>query len=126
MEKRLVVMVARRGGKVLLVQQRKKHAGRWGLPGGRIRRGEKPARAIRRELVEEVRCSAKALRPIGSCSVRHGLDSLGFSIYVGRVSGSPAPSDEIRAVRWVALRNAGRYRLRPGMGAVLDAVRRVL
>jgi 8-oxo-dGTP diphosphatase len=47
-----VAVLRRPSGEVLLVHQR--HSGRWALPGGLMKRGEKPARGLVRELREEL------------------------------------------------------------------------
>jgi len=51
-------------GKVLLIRN-PYGAMKWDLPGGGVRRGERPEEAARREVREEVGISLKELRPLG-------------------------------------------------------------
>jgi 8-oxo-dGTP pyrophosphatase MutT (NUDIX family) len=60
--------VLMRGDRYLLAQhnsRRRDSLGRWGLPGGRLRPGEKPKACLRRELVEELDCRVPSLVRLG-------------------------------------------------------------
>jgi 8-oxo-dGTP pyrophosphatase MutT (NUDIX family) len=47
-----ICLIERSDGAILLVRQVYRH--HWGIPGGLLQRGEEPADAVRREVVEEV------------------------------------------------------------------------
>ncbi len=60
--------VVRRGHKYLLVQhhaRRGKNAGKWSLPGGRLKAREKPKAGLRRELIEELRVGPSRFLKLG-------------------------------------------------------------
>jgi 8-oxo-dGTP diphosphatase len=58
------------GSALLLV--RPSYRGGWHLPGGGVRRGEKPEAAARRELAEEIGLTAPTLLPAGVIRGRRG------------------------------------------------------
>ncbi len=73
-----------------LVQRRSPDAllgGLWEFPGGKIRRGERPEQAARRELREETGLAAGALAPVGV--VRHAYShfSVELHVFAGAVRG---------------------------------------
>ena len=60
--------VLMRDERYLLAQhnsRRRENIGRWGLPGGRLRDGEKPKACLRRELIEELDCHVPYLVRVG-------------------------------------------------------------
>lgn len=61
-----MVLITNDSSEVLLVRERWRERGRWGLPGGFLRRGEEPLEAAVRELSEEaqITCSASQLEPL--------------------------------------------------------------
>jgi 8-oxo-dGTP pyrophosphatase MutT (NUDIX family) len=109
------------GGAALLLCQRAmrmtRHAGQWGLPGGRIEAGETPVEAALRELDEELGVRLDAGRVVG------WLDDYptrsGYVITPAVLWGDPSPvlrpaRDEVFAV----------YRV--GLQALVDAVPRFI
>jgi 8-oxo-dGTP pyrophosphatase MutT (NUDIX family) len=62
-----VALVRNGAGHVLLLQQR--HREGWSLPGGLLRTGESPERALARELAEELHLSVDAAELTGSLPV---------------------------------------------------------
>jgi 8-oxo-dGTP diphosphatase len=92
-------VVLRHGGRVLLVQTRRRR--RWQLPGGRLESGETPRRAAGRELREETGLRAGSLVLSGVYRRKDGSLAYVFGARIpspGRLAG---PSAEIRRQRWV-------------------------
>ena len=58
-----VTIVAHRGSSILLVKQKRPFFNKpiWGLPGGRMEKGEKPQQAAKREFLEETGYHAKKI-----------------------------------------------------------------
>ena len=50
----------------MLCRRREPHKGQWNAPGGKVREGETPAQACRREIREETGLDLEDLRPMGS------------------------------------------------------------
>lgn len=50
----VVAVASDERGRLLIVQQGQRQSGKWGFPGGFVRRREDPESALRRELFEEV------------------------------------------------------------------------
>src|SRR5688572_32836473 len=97
------VVVARRGGKVLLVFNRFK--AHWELPGGTIDSGETPRACAVRELREEsgLRCEANDLRFAGAIEVRsqRGRVEYGglYTVEIERIDPFEA-NEEISEILW--------------------------
>lgn len=91
-------VILSRAPRVLLVQ---KWDGRWGLPGGGIRRGESPRAAALRELEEETGLRARRAEFAGEVP-RAGSRTFVFVLPKRRARGRLAgPTDEIHRQRWV-------------------------
>lgn len=62
------------GGRILLLQSAdfKEEAGRWGVPAGKIEKGETPEEAVRRELFEEtgIFVESDAVQSLGALYIR--------------------------------------------------------
>jgi len=58
----VVAAVIRCDGRILICQRKRgsRHALKWEFPGGKVERGEMPAAALERELVEELGIQARA------------------------------------------------------------------
>ncbi len=99
---RVVCAVVERSGKLLAAQRGpgSTHSGLWELPGGKIRRGEDPAAALRRELREELRVRAEVLDESGR--YRHAYTDFVVELigYRCRLHGH-IECVEHSAVRWV-------------------------
>ncbi len=94
--------------------------GLWEFPGGKIRSGELPARAARRELWEETRLRVGRLKAVGT--VRHAYSHFTVELHVfqGPLVGRAPPSTRTR--RWVTARG---LRALPTPKATEKVVRRL-
>ncbi len=95
-----VVVLSNRGR--WLVQQRAPSGllgGLWEFPGGKIRRGERPQAAARRELREETGLAAGPLRAVGV--VRHGYSHFTVELHVFAAGLRGRAGIESRRRRWV-------------------------
>ena len=107
--------VLRSAGLFLLVRHRswqKRHAKKWALPGGRVKRGEDPTSALRRELAEELEVCLPHFQTLMDCEQGGEIHRLyGCDIEGALVS---IDTDEIADARWfthrqvVELARAGR------------------
>jgi ADP-ribose pyrophosphatase YjhB (NUDIX family) len=99
-----VKSVVRCGERVLLVRHTYARRDQWDLPGGFLRPGEDPERALRRELAEEL-----GVEPVGVLAIARTAERFDFKreqlhTYVADVDAmavAPSPA-EIAATCWVA------------------------
>ena len=95
------------GERVLLVQERHSHGGRyWTLPGGGVEHGEEKPRALERELAEELRCDATVREPLSSLFYAHTSRDRTVSMYTVfdcrlRSVPSPNPTEGVLSHCWV-------------------------
>jgi len=98
-------VILSRAPRVLLVQ---KADGRWGLPGGGIRRGESPREAVLRELEEETGFRARKASLVGSLP-RSGRRAFVFVLPKRRLRGRlVGRTKEILRQLWVTPSRARR------------------
>ena len=86
-------------GQLLLCQHTYRRQHPWGLPGGDIKFGEDPAKAVRRELWEETGLSVQATRLLlleNSKEIR----KVTLTYLCTGVSSAFTPSDEVAAIRF--------------------------
>lgn len=74
-------------------------AGRWELPGGKVERGESPARAAVREVAEELDCDIEVTGRLEGRSALGGDLEL-VAVTARLVEGDPVPREH-DAVRWL-------------------------
>jgi ADP-ribose pyrophosphatase YjhB (NUDIX family) len=99
-----VKVVVRCGEQVLLVRHTYARRDQWDLPGGFLRPGEDPERALRRELREELDVAPVALSLIAVVASRADRKRERLFTYVADVGGTAiaASEAEIAQARWVA------------------------
>jgi 8-oxo-dGTP pyrophosphatase MutT (NUDIX family) len=98
-----VVVVVRRGGRILMVQRgpRSSFSGWWQPVSGRIEAGETQAQAVVREAREEVGLHVQPLRKVWECPA-DGADFLLHWWLADSSQGEIAPDrDEISDARWL-------------------------
>tara|TARA_Y100001970_G_C14259923_1_gene879521 strand:- start:17787 stop:18209 length:423 start_codon:yes stop_codon:yes gene_type:complete len=114
-------------GKVLIARRPlgKDMAGLWEFPGGKIKAGESPEVALKREISEEIGIDIdkSCLAPLTFASHRYESFHLLMPLYVCRVwQGIPRPCEgqELKWVRPVALKE---YKMPPADIPLLAAIR---
>jgi ADP-ribose pyrophosphatase YjhB (NUDIX family) len=100
-----VAAMRREDGRVLLVDQR--HSGGWALPGGLLRRGERPDDAVIREVGEEVGVALPASSlpvPLAAVNARRRRVDLVY-VMAAPPGADPHQEDEaeVRRVGWYPL-----------------------
>lgn len=96
-----------RRGRVLLARRaRPPYAGTWDLPGGFLEAYEMPARALERELQEELGLRARRVRLIGFATDRYGPRGFPLLTLIYRVTPAPGAvraGDDVAEIRWFPL-----------------------
>lgn len=100
-----------RGGDVLLVRRGKEpFAGRWSIPGGRLRFGERIGAAIRREVREEtgVEIALQGLAGVFEATpdIAEGAHFLFVDYWATWISGEPRAGDDAAAAEFAPLDEA--------------------
>jgi 8-oxo-dGTP diphosphatase len=107
--------------KVLLARrpQGRHMGGLWEFPGGKVRDGEAPARALVRELVEELGVSVEVGNPITfAVHEEPGMRILLLFYAATIVDGEPRPQ-EGQAIAWVPRAELDRYPTPPADAALV-------
>jgi 8-oxo-dGTP diphosphatase len=115
--------LAARDGRLLLVRRgRPPEAGRWSLPGGRVRFGEPPDRAVVRELAEETGLRARCGHLVGWVERwAEGEHFLIADFWVEVSGGRLRPGDDADQARWVGLEELPGLELVQGLAEFLVA-----
>lgn len=95
--------IIERGGRILLARRGgPPYAGTWDVPGGFVEAGEHPARALRRELREELGVAPRDVRFAGFYMDRYGPGGLPLVaiIYTAHVTGEPRAASDVSEVAW--------------------------
>jgi len=106
-----------RDGRVLLAQrpEGKSMAGLWEFPGGKVEPGETPEHALIRELQEELGIDTweSCLAPLSFASHSYDEFHLLMPLFACRKWEGIARSREGQALKWVPVRDMGRYPMPP-------------
>ena len=112
-------------GRVLLMQRLPgKHlAGLWEFPGGKLEAGESVARALARELDEELGIEVRASAPLIALPWRYPEKTVHLhALRVTAWRGVPR-AREGHPLRWVAVRDMDTAKMPPADGAIVTALR---
>ncbi|NJN51109.1 MAG: NUDIX hydrolase [Gammaproteobacteria bacterium] len=119
---RTVRCILRQDERFLLVVHHQRFPGgrpRWGLPGGRIERGEDLATTARRELREELSVQVADLAEVGDYRYKGALNRVYASEFSGRILSFDR--SELKQIAWHSLDDvvqlAGRNALHAGFEA---------
>jgi 8-oxo-dGTP diphosphatase len=113
----------------VLVGQRpegKPMAGEWEFPGGKVRSGEFPLHALRRELGEELGIVVSEAEPFLRQSHRYPELQVHLDVWwVLEFEGQAKPLEN-QALRWVAAAELDRFPLLPADAPIVTAIRKRL
>ncbi len=117
----VVAAVIERDGKLLITRRPEgTHlGGLWEFPGGKPRPGEPPARALRRELREELGVTATVGEPVATVDWTYPDKRVRISFFRCAIREEPRPL-EGQEMAWVAPGDLGRHRF-PAADAELIA-----
>lgn len=97
-----VKCIVRDGDRVLFVRHTYGRRDLWELPGGGLRRGEEPAAAARREMLEELGVSLADLRELATVEVSGDHKHTRIVCFQGDAGGAPLrlAAAELAEARW--------------------------
>lgn len=76
--------------------------GCWEFPGGKIKPGESPSEALRREIFEELDCAVQVLEPVCTTMYTYPFGRIALHIQLCRLTKGQPQRSEHRALRWLA------------------------
>lgn len=99
----VVAAVILRGDEVLVTRRpRGGHlAGKWEFPGGKVEKGEEPAAALRREVLEELGCRVRVGRRLLRVGYRYPEKAVRLDFFRCRVVAGEPHGREGQRVKWV-------------------------
>ncbi len=95
-------------------------AGLWELPGGKVRKGEAPRKALARELKEELGVRVLSARP--AATVRHAYTRFQVRLFAWECDVVPVPRQDATR-RWVQRKELDKYPMPAGTVKVLRRTR---
>lgn len=116
---RVALVIVVRDGRVLVTKRpAEAHmGGLWELPGGKVRPGEEPEAAARRELLEETGLRVDRLEPRIECEHEYPDRTIHFHVFVGR-----DPLGDLRGRRFVTPRELSALPMPPANRAFVGAL----
>jgi 8-oxo-dGTP diphosphatase len=116
----VVAGICWRGGRFLLGQRKAgAHlAGCWEFPGGKIRPGESPEAALKREWAEELDVAVTSARPWTFVNQEYQEKTVLLLFFHVEVQGEPSPQ-EGQEIAWVSLQESRGMKLTEGDAKVL-------
>jgi 8-oxo-dGTP diphosphatase len=94
-------------------------AGLWEFPGGKVHEGETPARALTRELVEELGVAIEVDSPITFAVHEETGMQIVLLFYAARIVGGDPRPREGQAIAWVPPTELDRYPMPPADSALI-------
>lgn len=101
-----LVLAAKRGQQMSL-------PGMWEFPGGKIEAGETPEAALRRELVEELRCDAEVGDHVETTEHEYDFGVVILSTYYCTLIGTEPELTEHSEIRWVPFAELAKFEWAP-------------
>jgi len=89
----------------------------WEFPGGKIKEGESPAAALRREIKEELGVEVKSARPV--MNVRHYYTQFRVNLHVSMCETVSIPQPH-KSRKWVTLNGLQKYPMPSGSAKIVD------
>lgn len=127
MKKRINVVgaILTQGSKILAAQRGKDMSlsGMWEFPGGKIEEGETPQEALRRELEEELLCTAEIGEKVETTEHEYDFGIVILTTFFGTIVDKEPTLTEHSEVRWVEASELGGL---PWAPADIPAVDRVV